>query len=617
MRSFYFLSISLTILTILSLIAAPALMKSSQSVFAQPAPGAQKPNFLVIMGDDFGYSDIGPFGSEISTPNLDALAKDGKVLTDYHTAPTCSPARLALMTGVDWHIGGIGTMYELIAPNQVGKPGYETYINDRVVTVAELLRDAGYNTMQSGKWHLSGHGHQPGTTPWDRGFTNALTLLEDGSNHFNNLPYVPGWSVTFTANATDTPRPQNGTFDSTMYTDQLLGFFKKTESEKKPFFAYLAFQVAHSPFMSPPELVDKYDKIYSVGWDKIREQRFEKQKELGFWPANMTDPGRLPPNVIWDKLTADEKAYAARVIAVHAGGIEQMDKDIGRVIQYLKDTGQYDNTFIMFTSDNGSSEPFEIALFRYASGVNLTHANQFVAAINNSLSNLGSPTSDFNYGAWGTYVAVAPLSGFKTSLYEGGVRPPAIIKAPQSLASSPTPNSSSNLVKAFTYVTDITPTILDLAGVSHPSTYNGTEVHALMGKSLKGLLNGTTDLVHPADEAIGGEMFNNTSVRMGDWKATSYGVPLQWKLFNLATDVGENTDLAAQHPDILKKLIAAYDKYAQDVGVVIPRGQQFEETAKSNFPAINPEDIETINLNDMFAPGYPLNASKPNVAVIN
>ena len=594
----------------------PPLMKSSQSAFAQPA-GAKKPNFLVIMGDDFGYSDIGSFGSEISTPNLDALAKEGKVLTDYHTAPTCSPARVALMTGVDWHIGGIGTMYELIADNQVGKPGYETYINDRVVTVAELLRDAGYNTLQSGKWHLSGHGHQPGTTPWDRGFTNALTLLEDGSNHFNNLPYVPGWSVTFTENATDAPRPENGTFDSTMYTNKLLEFFKKTESEKKPFFAYLAFQVAHSPFMSPPELVDKYDKIYSVGWDKIREQRFEKQKELGFWPANMTDPGRLPPNQVWDSLTSDQKAYAARVLAVHAGGIEQMDKDIGRVIQYLKDTGQYDNTFIMFTSDNGSSEPFEISDFQYASGVNLTNAKQFVAAINNSLPNLGSPTSDFNYGAWGTYVAVAPLSGFKTSLYEGGTRPPAIIKPPQSISSVASGNASSNLIKSFTYVTDITPTILELANVSHTSTYNGTAVHAIMGKSLKPLLDGTTDVVHPADEAIGGEMFNNTSVRMGDWKANSYGSPPQWKLFNLATDLGENTDLASQHPDILKKLVDAYNKYAQDVGVVIPRGAAFEQTAKDNFPPVDEQNIQTIDLAKMFAPGYPLNATSNQTAVIN
>ena len=537
-------------------------------------------------------------------------------MTNYHTAPTCSPARVALLTGVDWHVGGIGTMYELIADNQVGKQGYETYINDRVVTVAELLKDAGYNTMMSGKWHLSGHGYQPGTSPYERGFSNVLTLLEDGSNHFNSAEYLPGWSVTFMANATKVPRPQNGTFDTTMYTDQLLGFFKKTESEKKPFFAYLAFQVAHSPFMSPPELIDKYDKIYSVGWDKIRDQRFEKQKELGFWPSNMTDPGRLPPNQVWDSLTNDQKDYAARVLAVHAGGIEQMDKDIGRVIQYLKDTGQYDNTFILFTSDNGSSEPFEIALFRYASGVNLTHAKQFVAGINNTLPNLGNPTSDFNYGAWGTYVATSPFSGFKTSLYEGGVRPPAIIKEAESVSPPASTNSSSNLVESFVYVTDITPTILELAGVSHPSTYQGHDVHAVMGKSLNPLLNGTMEKIHPDDEAIAGEMFNNTSVRMGDWKATSYGYPPQWKLYNLATDLGENTDLASKHPDILEKLITAYDNYAQEVGVVIPRGEKFEQTAKNNFPPITQDDIQTIELANMFAPGYPLNATATNPQVI-
>lgn len=586
------------------------------NVYAQNSEN--KPNFLVIVGDDFGYSDIGAFGSEISTPNLDAIAKDGKVLTNYHTAPTCSPARVALLTGVDWHVGGIGTMYELIADNQVGKPGYETYINDRVVTVAELLKDAGYNTMMSGKWHLSGHGYQPGTSPYERGFSNVLTLLEDGSNHFNSAEYVPGWSVTFMANATKVPRPQNGTFEAEMYTDQLLGFFKKTESEKKPFFAYLAFQVAHSPFQSPPELVDKYDKIYSVGWDKIRDQRFEKQKELGFWPSNMTDPGRLPPNQVWDNLTNDQKDYAARVLAVHAAMIEEMDKNIGRVIQHLKGTGQYDNTFIIFTSDNGSSEPFEISLFRYASGVDLTHAKQFVAGINNTLSNLGNPTSDFNYGAWGTYVATSPFSGFKTSLYEGGVRPPAIIKEPESVSPPASTNSNSNLVESFVYVTDITPTILELAGISHPSTYQGHDVHALMGKSLKPLLDGTMEKIHPDDEAIAGEMFNNTSVRMGDWKATSYGYPPQWKLYNLATDLGENTDLASQHPDVLEKLITAYDNYAQDVGVVIPRGEKFEQTAKNNFPPVTQEDIQTIELANMFAPGYPLNANATNPqAIIN
>ena len=211
-----------------------------------------------------------------------------------------------------------------------------------------------------------------------------------------------------------------------------------------------------------------------MGWDKIREQRFEKQKELGFWPSNMTGPGRIPPNQVLDSLTGDQKSYAAKVLAVHSAMIEYMDQNIGRVIQYLKDTGQYDNPFIMFTSDNGRSEPIEVYDFKSASGVDLTHAKQFVAGINNSLSNLGNPNSDFNYGAWGTYLAVSPLSGFKTSFYEGGTRPPAIIKAPQS---SPSSTPDGNLIKSFVYVTDITPTVLDLAGVPHPSSYKG---HACM-----------------------------------------------------------------------------------------------------------------------------------------
>ena len=586
----------------MSLIAIPPLMKSPQSVFAQPSTEGQRPNFLLIMGDDFGYSDIGSFGSEISTPNLDGIANDGKVLTDYHTAPTCSPARTSFLTGADWHVGGMGTMYELIVPNQVGKPGYETYITDKVVTVAELLRDAGYNTMQSGKWHLSGHGHEPGTTPWDRGFSNALTLLEDGSNHFNDRSYIPGYSVTFTENATDAPRPENGTHDAKMYTDKLLEFFKKTESEKKPFFAYLAFQVAHTPFMSPPELVDKYDKIYSVGWDKIREQRFEKQNELGFWPSNMTDPGRLPPNKAWDSLTDDQKSYAARILAVHAAMIEYMDENIGRLIKYLKDTGQYDNTFILFTSDNGSSEPIDMADFKYATGVNLTEAKQFVPTINNSLQNLGAATSDFNYGPWGTYVAVSPLSGFKTSFYEGGTRPPMIIKQAQSTNPASASNSASNLVKSFAYVTDITPTVLELANVSHPSTYNGHEVAPMTGKSLKSLLEGKVDRVYEDNETIPAELFNQSTVRMGEWKAIHDATDKTgvWKLYNLASDLGENNDLSAQQPEILQTMKDAYDKFAQEVGVVIPTSGPF----KTLFPQVTANNTQTINLTKMFVPGY-------------
>jgi arylsulfatase A-like enzyme len=411
--------------------------------------------------------------------------------------------------------------------------------------------------------------------------------------------YLDG-TVAFVANDTKVERPGNGAvFSNTLYTDQLLDFFKKTESEKKPFFAYLAYQVAHTPFMAPPELIDKYDKIYSVGWDKLREQRFEKQKELGFWPSNMTDPGRLPPNQVWDSLTNDQKAYAARIFAVHAAGIEDMDKNIGRVIQYLKDTGQYDNTFILFTSDNGSSEPFDVANVKYASGFNQTQAKSFVLTVNNSLSNLGNQTSDFNYGPWGSYLAVSPLSGFKTSFYEGGTRPPLVIKAPQTSSAS---TSGNNLIKTFVYVTDITPTILDLANVSHPATYKNHEVASLTGKSLKPLLEGTVNKVHADNESIPGEIFNQTSVRMGDWKGLHEGSDKQgvWKLYNLADDPGENTNLADQHPDIVQNMKTTYAQFAKDVGVVPPTTGNFATL----FPAVTANNTQTINLTSQLVPGY-------------
>jgi arylsulfatase len=517
---------------VVGLIGLPPLFKSTfaAAITAQ----AKRPNFLMIVGDDFGYSDIGPFGSEIKTPNLDALAKDGKILSDYHTAPTCSPGRLSLLTGVDYHIGGIGTIYELIAPNQVGKPGYETYIDNNVATVADLLRAAGYHTFLSGKWHLSGNGITPGTLPAERGFERSLTLVEDGANHFSSAEYIPGWKVTFAEGNKTVPRPGNGTlYDADMFTDKLLSYLNHTHADGKPFFAYLASQVAHTPFQAPRDNIEKYYNMYrSLGWDNIREQRFEKQKELGIWPSNMSLPvPHLPPLQPWNTLSPIQKDYAARILAVHAAMIENLDKNIGRVVQYLKNTGQYDNTLIMFTSDNGTSEPFEMLQFKYASGVNLADAKAFDKTVNNTLSNLGNASSDFNYGPWGSYVASSPFSGFKTSFYEGGIRVPFVLKAPKSAMSSIP--SSSNVVKGYAFVNDIAPTIYQIANITYPATYNGHPIHPLMRKSLVPLVQGKVDQVYPANEPLGAELFNSTAVRMGDWQGihiggnTSNNIP-QW-----------------------------------------------------------------------------------------
>ena len=576
LSSSYFLSVMFVLALTLSLTAAPSLIPTAKSQFAFGQPtaidaGDKRPNILVIMGDDFGYSDIGPFGSEITTPNLNTLAKDGKILTNYHTNTVCSPARVAFLTGVDNHIGGIGTMYENIAPNQVGKPGYETHINNRVVTVQELLKDSGYHTMMSGKWHLSGHGEPNGSSPHDRGFEDVFTMLAGGAQHYNGDAEEAGGNPLFMRNDKIVPRPDNGTYSNELYTNIMLEQIKKYHTDGKPLFMYLSFQVAHSPFQAPENLIKKYEDIYTVGYDKIREQRFEKQKESGIWNADMKLPQRIPPVEPWDGLTPDQKEYRAKVLAVRAAMIEDMDNNIGKVINYLKDVGEYDNTLIMFTSDNGSSEPVEMKDLALGT-VTAAEAEAFVDTFNNTVSNIGNANSLVNHGAWGTPLSVSPLSYFKSSQGEGGTRAPFVIKLPDGGN-----ETNSEIVNAFVHVNDMTPTFLEYAGVQPTnSTYKGQTVHAVMGKSIKSLLDGKVEVVHSDDEPISQEMFNNTAVLMGDWKAVKNQPPTsdgKWHLFNITADIGENTDLASPHPEILAKLITEYDKFAKNVGVIVPSGQ--------------------------------------------
>jgi arylsulfatase A-like enzyme len=351
----------------------------------------------------------------------------------------------------------------------------------------------------------------------------------------------------------------------------MLEQIKKYHGDGKPLFMYLSFQVAHSPFQAPDDVIKKYEDVYKGGYNQIREQRFEKQKQLGLWNANMKLPQRIPGVEQWDNLTQDQKAYRAKVLAVRAAMIEDMDTNIGRVIKYLKDIGEYDNTLIIFTSDNGSSEPVEMKDLALGS-VTSAEAEAFVNKFNNTVPNIGNANSLVNYGAWGAMPSVSPLSYYKSTQGEGGIRSPFVVKLPNAGNQTKT-----DVVDAFVHVNDMTPTFLEYAGVLHPgSTYNGHPVHAIMGKSIKSLLDGKIQVVHPDDEPIAQEMFNNTVVFMGDWKAVKNGPPTsdgKWHLFNITADIGENSDLGSQHPEILAKLVADYDKFAKDVGVIVPNGQ--------------------------------------------
>jgi arylsulfatase len=363
--------------------------------------------------------------------------------------------------------------------------------------------------------------------------------------------------------------------------------------------------------MAPKGTVEKYEKIYSASWEQLREQRFEKQKQLGIWPLNMTIPKRLPPNVPWDSLGPIQKEYASRIMAVHAAMIENTDQNIGRLINYLKQIGKYDNTLIVFTSDNAGSEPIQFPLAAALSNkIDHKALLAFLNNVNNTLSNLGNSTSSINYGAWGSYVSVAPLSGFKISEYEGGIRPPFIIKEPSTSTSASyskisainatTPGShttdKNHVIRSFVFVTDLTPTFLDYAKVSHPTTYDGHAVYPMMGKSMKTLLEGKADRVHDINETISSELFNNSAVFMGDWAAIwDQSHPTgKWQLYNIAKDPGENKNVADQYPALVQKMASAYEKYSKDVGIVIPRGSVFAFQASHIYPP--PDRPQTIYL---------------------
>ena len=500
-------------------------------------------------------------------------------------------------------------MYELIAQNQVGKPGYETYLNDRVVTVQELLQDAGYNTIQSEKWHLSGDGVTPGTTPYDRGFEHAFTLVGDGGNHFTNGSIFPGGRTIFLENNTEVIRPGNGTlFSNDLYTDKMIEYVNMTQGDGNPLFMYLAFQVAHSPFMAPSGTAEKYDQIYSAGWETVREQRFEKQRELGIWPANITLTKGLPPNMEWNSLTQEQRDYASKILAVRAAMIENMDHNVGRLIDHLKQTGEYDNTLIMFTSDNSGSEAAQLPeAILFFNGVDYTAIPGYVQNLNNSLSGLGSMTSSINYGAWGPYVSSVPLSGFKASLYEGGTRAHFIIKEPTvnnaNTTAAPAMANTTSPINGFMFVTDLAPTFLDYAGVSEAgSTYNGTEVHPIMGESIRPLLNGSAEEIHGPDDPIGSEMFNSTAVYKGPWLAMRSGSDPtgNWQLYDIVADPAQTSNLASDHPDLLQQMISDYEAYSEEMGIVIPTGVKAAIQYSKIYPPVN--QFQTINVDEILPP---------------
>ncbi|GGO76477.1 arylsulfatase [Marinobacterium nitratireducens] len=527
------------------------------------AEAAERPNILLIMADDLGYSDLGSFGGEIETPVLDGLAAGGLQLTQMYAAPSCSPTRAMLMSGTDNHLAGLGAMAEALPhmPFLQGKPGYEGFLNEQSFSIAELLRDAGYRTSMVGKWHL---GLESDQGPAARGFEQSFALLEAGGVHFKPSTEEPTRLDRISYREDGKPVTLPDDFYSTdFYTDKLITYLQEGEGSDKPFFAYAAYTAPHWPLQAPDAYIDKYRGHYDEGYDSVRSARIERMKSLGLIPEGFASAQPLPANPKlpgWDQLSPEQKRYEARRMEIYAAMVDNLDDNIGRLLDYLRESGQYENTLIVFLSDNGAAAD--------------DHAHFYPAGKNtdNSPENMGRRGSQIDYGLRWAEVSAAPFRLFKITTAEGGISVPAIVKLPAAM-------SRTGLVRNTARVDDLAPTFLELAGAPDPgASYRGQPKHPITGQSMLPLLSGNGPEVAETP-VLAGELFGNIYYREGDLKLLGlrpwgdFGPsrkPVQWQLFDLSKDRGERYDLAASEPETVERLKAAWHEYADRVGVVRP-----------------------------------------------
>lgn len=510
------------------------------------------PNILLIVADDMGYSDIGPFGGEIKTPTLDNLAQQGLMLTNFHVLPTCSPTRSVLMSGTDNHIAGLGCMGEIISEKQRGKPGYEGYLNDRVAHLPMLLKNGGYRTYMSGKWHL---GHKKEHRPYSRGFEETFTLLPGGGSHFaDKRKLSPPQVMLYSRNGEVVDNLPEDFYSTRNYTDYLLEWLERDKNQNKPFFAYLSYTAPHDPLHAPIEYIEKYKGKYDEGYNALREKRLESLKKLGIYDEN-TAMYPLKGLPTWDQLSDEHKKESARDMEVYAAMIDYMDSQISRVFNWLEKNKQMDNTLIIFFSDNGANGAVPTA---YPG-----QTDEFLNSFNNELENRGLSGSFIEQGPGWATASMSPLRLFKAFTTEGGILSPCIIKLPGTSA------PKGKMLDTFSHVSEIMPTLLDVAAIDHPSISNN-EIPEMFGKSLLPLLKGEIDKTDP-NKGVGYELHGLCAYIKGDWKILKLPKPFgkgDWELFNLKEDPAEANDLSAKNRAKLEELIWAWEDYSENVGIV-------------------------------------------------
>ncbi|HNP24333.1 MAG TPA: arylsulfatase [Panacibacter sp.] len=530
----------------------------------------KKPNVLIIVADDLGYSDIGPFGGNIQTPIINDLAKQGMLFSNFHVLPTCSPTRSALLSGNDNHVAGLGIMGEMDYPalHHLQLPGYSAELSEQVVTIPEVLRTNGYHTYMTGKWHL---GEGPGHDPFDRGFEQTFILGTGGGSHFNDRKALSLLQhMEYTRNGKIVDPPQDF-YSSRNYTDSMLQFIDRNKTDGKPFMAFLSFTAVHDPLHAPKEYIDKYKGKFDMGWDSLWTLRLKNLQALGIVSKDAANFIKNPAIPKWDKLSQHDKEDFARDMEVYAAMLDYMDMSIGRVFDYLKQNGMYDNTMIIFMSDNGANGAMATAYPGNADG-------KYLGSFNNKMENRGLQNSYIEMGPGWAQASSSPFRMFKGFAAEGGIKAPLIVKMPGQM------KDAGQWNKNFFHVTDIMPTILDITGSTYPKQNKGKDIHPLIGKSMLPVLKGDSTAIHNND-GMGWELFEMKAYIKGNWKILRLPQPFgsgQWQLFDLEKDPGETTDLSAKYPDVKSSLIQSWETYAKQNDVYDHKGH-FDSVYRKSY----------------------------------
>jgi arylsulfatase A-like enzyme len=511
-----------------------------------------RPNILLIVADDLGYADLGCYGGEIKTPNIDLLARNGVRFTHFYTAPLCAPTRSMLMSGNDNHVAGMGSMFPVKGTSREGKTGYEQHLTDRIVTIAQILKEGGYQTFMAGKWHL---GSRENEIPYAKGFEKSFALMNGAANHFNNKPIQPNQPTQFRQDSQVVLFPE-GNFSTDVYSEKMIGFIKDAKKDK-PFFAYLAYTAPHWPLQVPADYIDRYKGRYDMGYDSLRAIRFERQKRMGIVPDSMNLRPANPEIKPWINLSAEEKKLESRKMEIYAAMVENLDDHIGLLIKVLRDSNLLDNTIIVFMSDNGAAgEDF----YKLPKG----NGPYLRENYDNHYENMGSAGSFVSYGPQWAQAGAAPFKLFKGYATEGGVAAPLIISGKMVVVKPGIQNSLMSVM-------DLAPGFLELAHLNYPVYYYEHKVMPMMGESFVPCLQGRTKSIHSDKYVLGMEHDGECFIIKDHWKITNISEPYDeqsFELYDLASDRGETRDLSKVFPKKFEEMMNEWIVFKNKVGVV-------------------------------------------------